>query len=86
VVERVEAEKTEHNDSPVRVVEQVPAEEILAAAQEAPKAMAAAAAADGGSASVPATDASTIANIVDSMLADLRPKLMEEIAKKMAGK
>jgi CheY-like chemotaxis protein len=86
VVEGVEAEKTEPKDSPVPVAERVPAEEILAAAQEAPKAMAAAAAADGGSASVPATDASTIANIVDSMLADLRPKLMEEIAKKMAGK
>jgi CheY-like chemotaxis protein len=86
VVDAAEAEKTEHKDPPVPVAEQIPAEEILAATQEAPKAMAAAAAADGGSASVPATDASTIANIVDSMLADLRPKLMEEIAKKMAGK
>jgi hypothetical protein len=53
-------------------------------AEEAPKAMAAVAAADGGKAS--ATDASTIASIVDSVLADLRPKIVEEIAKKLAGK
>jgi hypothetical protein len=45
--------------------------------------MAAAAAADGGAS---ASDANAIANIVDSMLADLRPKLLEEIAKKMAKK
>jgi len=83
VVESVEAEKTEHNDSPVPVAERVPAEETLAAVQEAPKAMAAAAAADGGAS---ASDARAIANIVDSVLADLRPKLMEEIARKMAGK
>jgi CheY-like chemotaxis protein len=52
---------------------------------EAPKAMAAAAAADGsGSASAP--DAGTIASIVDSVMADLRPKIVEEIAKKLAGK
>jgi CheY-like chemotaxis protein len=51
-------------------------------AEEAPKAMAAAAA------STPAsvTDASTIASIVDSVMADLRPKIVEEIAKKLAGK
>ncbi len=53
-----------------------------AAAEEAPKVMAAAAAE--GSAS--ATDASAIASIVDSVLADLRPKIVEEIAKKLAGK
>jgi len=53
---------------------------------EAPKAMAAAAAADGGRASAPATDASTIASIVDSIMADLRPKIVEEIARKLAGK
>lgn len=47
--------------------------------EEAPKAMAAAAA-DGGS------DASAIASIVDSVLADLRPKIVEEIAKKLAKK
>jgi CheY-like chemotaxis protein len=53
-------------------------------AEEAPKAMAAAAAE--GSASASATDASTIASIVDSVMADLRPKIVEEIAKKLAGK
>ncbi len=41
----------------------------------------AAAAAEGS-----ATDASAIASIVDSVLADLRPKIVEEIAKKLAGK
>jgi hypothetical protein len=55
-------------------------------AEEAPKAMAAAAAAEGGAASAFATDASTIASIVDSVLADLRPKIVEEIARKLAGK
>jgi CheY-like chemotaxis protein len=98
VVEEVEAEKTQQQDSLVNVAEQVPAEELVKeelvteklvpeelvkAAEEAPKAMAAAAAADGG---VSATDANAIADIVDSMLADLRPKLLEEIAKKMARK
>ncbi len=82
VVDAVEAEKTEHKDSPVKVTEQVPAEERVATAEETPKAMAAAAAEGAASAS----DARAIANIVDSVLADLRPKLMEEIAKKMAGK
>ena len=53
-------------------------------AEDAPKAMAAVAAADGSKAS--ATDAGTIASIVDSVLADLRPKIVEEIAKKLAGK
>ena len=52
-------------------------------AAEAPKAMAAAAE---GSGSTSATDASTIASIVDSVMADLRPKIVEEIAKKLAGK
>ena len=54
-------------------------------AGESPKAMAAAAAAE-GSAFPSATDASTIASIVDSVMADLRPKIVEEIAKKLAGK
>ncbi len=53
-----------------------------AAAEEAPKVMAAAAA----EGSTSATDASAIASIVDSVLADLRPKIVEEIAKKLAGK
>jgi hypothetical protein len=33
-----------------------------------------------------ARDAIAIANIVDSVLADLRPKILEEITKKLAGK
>jgi CheY-like chemotaxis protein len=53
-------------------------------AEESPKAMAAAAAE--GTASTSATDASTIASIVDSVMADLRPKIVEEIARKLAGK
>ncbi len=52
---------------------------------EAPKAMAAAAA-EGSSSSSSATDASAIAGIVDSVMADLRPKIVEEIAKRLAGK
>jgi CheY-like chemotaxis protein len=55
-------------------------------AEEAPKVMAAAAAAEGGTASVSATDASTIASIVDSVMANLRPKIVEEITRKLAGK
>ncbi|MFZ0799028.1 MAG: response regulator [Terriglobales bacterium] len=82
-IDGVEAEKTEHQDSPAKVAEQVLAEALVATAEEAPKAMAAAAAADGG-ASV--SDARAVADIVDSVLADLRPKLLEEIAKKLARK
>jgi len=48
-------------------------------AEEAPKTMAAAAA-DSGS------DAGSIASIVDSVLADLRPKIVEEIARQLAKK
>jgi hypothetical protein len=56
-------------------------------AGDAPKAMAAAAAAEGSaSTSTLSPDASTIASIVDSVMADLRPKIVEEIAKKLAGK
>lgn len=51
-----------------------------AAAEETPKAMAAAAAGDGSSSTEESND---IANIVDSVLADLRPKIVEEISKKM---
>jgi CheY-like chemotaxis protein len=61
------------------------AKQAEAAATEAPKAMAAAAAADGSS-STSVTDAGTIASIVDSVMADLRPKIVEEIARKLAGK
>jgi hypothetical protein len=63
----------------------VEAAKQAAAAPEERKAMAAAAAAE-GSTSVSATDASTIASIVDSVMADLRPRIVEEIAKKLAGK
>ncbi len=58
------------------------AKEVEAAPEEAPKAMAAAAT----SAPTSVPDASTIASIVDSVMADLRPKIVEEIAKKLAGK
>ena len=51
--------------------------------EEPAKAMAAVAA-EGASSAAP--DASTIASIVDSVMADLRPKIVEEIAKKLAGK
>lgn len=47
---------------------------------EEPKSMAAAASADNGA------NASHIASIVDSVLADLRPKIVEEIAKQLAKK
>lgn len=57
------------------------AKDAEAQAEEAPRAMAAAAAAGDGSAA--SSDASDIANIVDSVLADLRPKIVEEIAKKL---
>ena len=60
------------------------AKQAESGAEESPKAMAAAAAES--SASMSATDASTIASIVDSVMADLRPKIVEEIAKKLAGK
>jgi hypothetical protein len=62
------------------------AKQAAAGAEESPKAMAAAAAAAEASAFPSATDASTIASIVDSVMADLRPKIVEEIAKKLAGK
>ena len=52
---------------------------------ESPKAMAAAAASDDAS-STSAPDSSAIAHIVDSVLADLRPRIVEEIAKKLAKK
>jgi CheY-like chemotaxis protein len=59
------------------------AKQAEGAPEESPKAMAAVAA-EGSSAAAP--DASTIASIVDSVMADLRPKIVEEIAKKLAGK
>jgi CheY-like chemotaxis protein len=59
------------------------AKQAVPVAEEAPKAMAAAAAAESTSSS---PDSNTIASIVDSVLADLRPRIVEEIAKKLAGK
>ena len=53
------------------------------------KAMAAAATAEGSSAecsSASAPDATTIASIVESVMADLRPRIVEEITRKLAGK
>ena len=55
----------------------------MPAVEVAAKAMAAAAA---ETASASATDPSTIASIVESVMADLRPKIVEEIAKKLSGK
>ena len=55
-------------------------EEEPAAAQ--PEAMAAAASSDGGS-SAATSDPNAISSIVDNMLAELKPKLMEEIARKL---
>jgi hypothetical protein len=52
--------------------------------EDLPKAMAAAAAESSTTASAP--DAGTIARIVDSVMADLRPKIMEEITKKLANR
>ncbi len=57
---------------------------IQAEAAEALKTMAAAASADG--ASTAATDPNEIASIVESVLADLRPKIVEEITKKLSRK
>jgi hypothetical protein len=56
-------------------------EQTKPATETASKAMAAAA-----DSSVSANDARTIANIVDSVMADLRPRIVEEIARKLAGK
>jgi len=54
--------------------------------EEAPKAMAAAASGASAGTSPAMPDPSAIASIVDSVLADLRPKIVEEIARKLAGK
>jgi twitching motility two-component system response regulator PilH len=62
------------------------AKQAEAAVEEAPKDIAATAAMESASASGASPDANTIASIVDSVLADLRPKIVEEIAKKLAGK
>jgi len=57
-----------------------------ASSEEAPKAMAAAAAAETSTAGenpTPGSEEIAIASIVDKVLADLRPKIVEEIAKKL---
>ncbi len=54
-------------------------------ADDPPKAKAAAATAEGGE-STSSPDASTIASIVDRVMADLRPKIVEEITRKLSGK
>jgi CheY-like chemotaxis protein len=82
-VERLALEKIEALNSaatPSNAVEEAKQPEL--AAEETPKAMAAAAAAESSAGS--ATDARTIASIVDSVMADLRPRIVEEIARKLA--
>ena len=73
---------------PAPVAAQEGAKQATSSAEEPPKAMAAAAAGENApsSATAPAPDPNAIASIVDSVLADLRPKIVEEIAKKLAGK
>jgi CheY-like chemotaxis protein len=58
------------------------AKQDTSAPENGQKAMAAGAGENSGS----ATDSSTIASIVDSVMADLRPRIVEEIAKKLAKK
>jgi hypothetical protein len=58
------------------------AKQDSSASESGQKAMAAGAGENSGS----ATDSSTIASIVDSVMADLRPRIVEEIAKKLAKK
>jgi twitching motility two-component system response regulator PilH len=58
---------------------------IALEANDPPKAKAAAAAAEGAE-STSGPDATTIASIVDRVMADLRPKIVEEITRKLSGK
>jgi hypothetical protein len=58
------------------------AKQYTSAPENGQKAMAAGAGENSGT----ATDSSTIASIVDSVMADLRPRIVEEIAKKLAKK
>jgi hypothetical protein len=67
------------------LVEAAKNSEAAAETEDSPRAMAAAAAADGSSTTSDA-DPNAIASIVDSVLADLRPKIVEEIAKKLGKK
>jgi CheY-like chemotaxis protein len=78
------AASTENDDAGLgRPVET--ATSVQLESDEAPKAKAAAAAAEGGDSNT-APDASTIASIVDRVMADLRPKIVEEITRKLGGK
>ncbi len=74
--------------APGRMVEGTTVEgtivEAAMSADEPPKAKAAAATAEGASSAL--ADAGTVANIVDRVLADLRPKIVEEITRKLSGK
>ncbi|MFY9675011.1 MAG: response regulator [Terriglobales bacterium] len=86
-VEKIESIPVE---DPVRAiqtaVEKRIAEEVAAAesaGESAPKAMAAIAP---NGHSTPAADEIEIASIVDKVMADLRPRIVEEIARKLAGK
>jgi CheY-like chemotaxis protein len=74
------AGKTKSGKSDLQQTQAAAVEQTKPAAETASKAMAAAA-----DSSVSA-DAKTIANIVDSVMADLRPRIVEEIARKLAGK
>jgi CheY-like chemotaxis protein len=75
------AGKAKSGKSDLQQTEAAAVEQTKPAAETASKAMAAAA-----DSSVSANDARTIANIVDSVMADLRPRIVEEIARKLAGK
>jgi hypothetical protein len=75
------AGKTKSGKSDLQQTQTSAVEQTKPAAETASKAMAAAA-----DSSASANDARTIANIVDSVMADLRPRIVEEIARKLAGK
>ena len=75
------AEKAKSGKSDLQQTQASAVEQTKPAAETASKAMAAAA-----DSSASANDARTIANIVDSVMADLRPRIVEEIARKLAGK
>ena len=75
------AGKTKSGKSDLQQAQTSAVEQTKPAAETASKAMAAAA-----DSSASANDARTIASIVDSVMADLRPRIVEEIARKLAGK
>ena len=75
------AAKTKSGKPDLQQAQTSAVEQTKPAAETASKAMAAAA-----DSSASANDARTIASIVDSVMADLRPRIVEEIARKLAGK